>query len=470
MCAGVAESQGQDLSIPNQPVYDSVLSGEYRGNVVDAQGLRHQITVRIIAFQDGTCSASYDVPDMQLVNRIFTVASNEMGRILLVDEKADATFEGQHDFTANAIDGMWNQQRTKVAVRFTKTTFSPTRSQEPGTNVPYVSSPIAVNNRLAGVTLNGTLILPDRSGTWPLLIFVSDRGTQDRDATDHTGHRPFLVMADFFARNKWASLRIDDRSVNNVVSANQSLDDLSTDIVSTLDRIKSEKNIDPQRIVIIGHGEGGLVALLAAEKRPGLVSAIVLASTPAITGERLLPEMIAESERLYGTDEDVISEAVSIVRIWMSIARESPSVDEAVLQIGKATDKALSEHSELLTKFPTAVRLSKPDRDVYIKETLLPLLNSYNLLDPTVAVSNIRKPCYVLIAERDAIVPSRINLPAWQSLDLPAISETRLIVGVNHGFQSCTECTVEEARESRETVKPEVLSDILLWINRATAR
>ena len=91
--------------------------------------------------------------------------------------------------------------------------LTPKRPQEPKPPFPYKSEEVTfANPKAKDVRLAGTLIIPPGEGPFPTVIFISGSGPQDRDETIF-GHKPFLVIADYLARRRIASLRFDDRGV-----------------------------------------------------------------------------------------------------------------------------------------------------------------------------------------------------------------------------------------------------------------
>ena len=123
-----------------------------------------------------------------------------------------------------------------------------------------------ITNDQAGVRLAGTLTLPPASKTpCPAVVFITGSGPQDRDEAV-MGHRPFLVLADHLTRHGIAVLRCDDRGVGKSTGnfARATHHDFVADTLAAFDYLKTRKEVDPRRIGLLGHSEGGLIAPLAA--------------------------------------------------------------------------------------------------------------------------------------------------------------------------------------------------------------
>ena len=101
------------------------------------------------------------------------------------------------------------------------------------------------------------MTLPRSPGPHPAVVLITGSGPQDRDYTV-SGHRPFLVWADYLTRRGFAVLRTDDRGVGG--SGGKLLDstdeDFARDVLAEVEWLKRRKDIDAARIGLLGHSEG----------------------------------------------------------------------------------------------------------------------------------------------------------------------------------------------------------------------
>ncbi|RPI68291.1 MAG: hypothetical protein EHM43_05300, partial [Ignavibacteriae bacterium] len=221
--------RAQFSTIQGSATMDTLISGNWRGTVVSAQGLRFELLLRVTAYKDGPCEVLFDIIDQQQFGRRFSWCSIQNGHVLLNIDSSNSSFEGMLIPSELSIVGTWRQARTTAPVRFRKI-VPMVRPQEPQGSKAYAEQSFTAINRAGGVTLGGTLVTPTGSGPFPLFVFASDRGHQDRNATDPSGHRPFLVLAHYFAEQGWASLRLDDRGVGASTGKNVgTLEDQITD-------------------------------------------------------------------------------------------------------------------------------------------------------------------------------------------------------------------------------------------------
>ena len=153
----------------------------------------------------------------------------------------------------------------------------------------------------AGHTLAGTLTLPKaRSGRIPAVITISGSGAQDRDESlaGMRGYRPFRELAESLARRGVAVLRYDDRGfgASTGVYSTATSADFADDTRTLVAWLRARPEIDPARIFLAGHSEGGMIAPMVAADDTALAGIVLLAG-PAFTGRRIL-----EYQTRYGVD------------------------------------------------------------------------------------------------------------------------------------------------------------------------
>jgi pimeloyl-ACP methyl ester carboxylesterase len=151
-----------------------------------------------------------------------------------------------------------------------------------------------------GVRLVGTLVRPRRVARPPVVLFVSGSGPQDRDlgVPGFDGYRPFAELAAALAARGVASVRVDDRgagasggSAFRATHAGEAAD------VRAVHRWVAERgDLDAARVGLVGHSDGGHVALAvaAADAR---VRTVVLLGTPVQSGRDLASAQRASAQR-----------------------------------------------------------------------------------------------------------------------------------------------------------------------------
>jgi dipeptidyl aminopeptidase/acylaminoacyl peptidase len=142
-----------------------------------------------------------------------------------------------------------------------------------------------------GFLLAGTLTLPKRQGRVPAVVTITGSGQQDRDGVISVvrGYRIFRQVADTLGRRGIAVLRVDDRgfgaSGGNPRQATTR--DLAGDAAAAVAYLRTRPEIDPDRIALVGHSEGGVIAPMLATADPRLRALVLVAGTSRL-GRRVL--------------------------------------------------------------------------------------------------------------------------------------------------------------------------------------
>ena len=170
------------------------------------------------------------------------------------------------------------------AARITFGTAKPDYSAPAG--APYSASDVSFNGP-AGV-LGGTLTVPlNAKPPFPAVVTITGSGLQDRDeyVPFAGGIRLFRELADTLSRRGIAVLRLDDRSIgaSGGDAANATSADFADDIRAGIAFLRSRGEIDPNRIALAGHSEGGLIGPMIAATDPKL-RAVVTLGGPAWRG------------------------------------------------------------------------------------------------------------------------------------------------------------------------------------------
>ena len=117
---------------------------------------------------------------------------------------------------------------------------------------------------------------------------ITGSGTQNRDE-EIFGFKLFRVIADHLTRQGIAVLRCDDRGLG--AQGGFGLDttaDFASDVIAQGNFLRGRSQIDPQRVGLFGHSEGGIIAPLANQKSP--FAFMVLMAGTAVKGEDVLLE------------------------------------------------------------------------------------------------------------------------------------------------------------------------------------
>ncbi|MDF1505679.1 alpha/beta hydrolase, partial [Roseisolibacter sp. H3M3-2] len=142
-----------------------------------------------------------------------------------------------------------------------------------------------------GHVLAGTLTRPRSAGRAPVVVAISGSGPQDRDGQilGLPDYRPFRALADTLGRRGIAVLRFDERGVGGSGGAfgTATSADFADDVRAAVAWLRARPDVDPSRVALAGHSEGGVIAPLAAADDAAIAAAALLAAL-APPGRRLL--------------------------------------------------------------------------------------------------------------------------------------------------------------------------------------
>jgi pimeloyl-ACP methyl ester carboxylesterase len=143
----------------------------------------------------------------------------------------------------------------------------------------------------AGFNLAGTITRPTTAGPAPALVLIGGSGPTDRDETV-AGIPVFGQLAGGLVNAGFIVLRYDKRGVGQSGGRAEAatLADYAEDVRGVLNWLEDQKGVDKDRIGLVGHSEGALVAMLAAARERGKVSAIALVAGPSTDGATVVLE------------------------------------------------------------------------------------------------------------------------------------------------------------------------------------
>lgn len=287
------------------------------------------------------------------------------------------------------------------------------RPQEPKAPYPYKTEEVTISTPEA--TLAGTLTYPvgwKHGQKVPLAVMATGSGQENRNE-EIFRHKPFLVIADFLARNGIATLRCDDRGVGGSTGdvANATTFDFAKDLSHAIDYARKLGRFSS--IGLIGHSEGGDIGfILGAQKK--------LDFLVSMAGSGIPMDSILYLQNI-----------------------------NAVKQMG------------LPTNF-TKEDVRKKIMDSEPSPWMVAFLN----YDPSHDIKATSCPVMAINGDKDVQVEAAPNLKAIKEL-LPANKRSimKSYPGLNHLFQHCQTGQPAEYINIEETISEEVLADMAKWIN-----
>lgn len=251
-----------------------------------------------------------------------------------------------------------------------------------------------------GLTLNGTLLLPDGAvgERYPAVLLLPGSGPTDRDGNQSPVLKTDLLrqIADRLAAEGVATLRFDKRAVRSYaehwpkdpaeMGEFFAWDRFVGDAAGAYRWLRGHDRVVGSRVAILGHSEGGLIALQIAadmageEDRP---AGLILAGTAGRVLDEVLREQIAAALRQQTQDEQVRASYMA-------------SLEEAIAaaKAGDPLPKAMP---------PGLVPLFNP--------STARLLRAYFTVDPEELAEKVKGPVLIVQGGLDAQISAERDTP-----------------------------------------------------------
>lgn len=432
-------------------------AGTWNG-AIEVKGVRLRLIFHIAEGPEGW-RAAMDSPDQGAKGLpIDSVVVTSSG-VTLVAPQWGMVYRGAF-VGADRIMGVLEQGGIALSLGLTRGEPVVNRPQEPRAPFPYRAEEVTFTGRDGAVTLHGTLSLPEGEGPFPAVVLVTGSGVQNRDE-ELMNHKPFLVLADHLTRRGVAVLRYDDRGFGASDEELSRLSgsttaDLAEDALGAFDLLLSRPEIDPARIGVAGHSEGGTIAFLCAAREPRVGFVVSLAGM-IVPGAELLAEQNRALLMAMGIPEPTAGAYARVLKRIFATWRDR--IPEDVATHGEEIVAAAAEGEEL----PEQLRANALQ---VVAGVTNPWLRYFVLCDPAEAVRALGgRPCLALGGSKDLQVNAAQNLGALRRLTEEA-SQVRIreYEGLNHLFQHCTTGMPAEYGQIEETMAPEVLDEIAVWI------
>ncbi len=436
------------------------LDGTWKATI-NRNGVDLRIILHINTTENGT-SATLDALDSMDMNVPVSDLTKDGDSIGYKIEAIDGVFAGTLT-DPGTITGLWtvpNKDDITITLVRSAETDAPAvlnRPQVPTEPFGYIVEEVTYENAQAeGVTLAGTLTLPEGDGPFPAAILISGSGAQDRDESVF-GHQPFLVLADHLTKQGIAVLRYDDRgfaeSTGDYYSASSA--DFATDANAAAAYLLTRSEINHTKIGFVGHSEGGLIAPLAIQDNSQIAYMVMLAGpgTSSLQIASSQKRLLAES---LGTPEEEISESERINNAITQTIATTETVEELEIEI----------RAILTPETMEAMGLKEAEVKMIIAQSSTPWIRFFMSYDPVNFVPQIVIPILALNGELDLQVPAQENLAGLRAMlkDHPDATITEL-PGLNHMFQHAKTGAMGEYNDIEETFSPEAMGIIADWIN-----
>lgn len=442
------------------------IAGTWEGNITPQVRLVFHFTQT-----NNSISGAMDSPDQGVTGLSLSNVILQGDSVIAAIQPAKASYKAVFS-NDSTLSGYWQQGNISLPLIIKKTGNAQTARarQTPVPPFPYRSDSVTYTNADNSVRFGATFTRPFGNKPYAAVILLSGSGSQDRDETIGQ-HKPFAVIADYLTRRGIAVLRVDDRGMGLTTTGN--LDQLTSetlagDVEAGIRYLQQRSDVNKQKIGLIGHSEGGMIApMLAARRRD--IAFIVLLAGPGIPGDRIIQQQFYHSyirKGLPGTDE---ARAEALINQVLNAVKQDTvyeNIQTGIQQAYNNWKKDIPDSTErrLLYTYGSTAYLNfaaglKRSHGIHWFHYFL----NYN---PAINLSKVRCPVLALNGEKDRQVAAAENIPAIAAALKKGQNkhyETNILPGLNHLFQTCNQ--PEDAYSSLpETFSPAALQLIGDWI------
>lgn len=410
-----------------------------------------EVIFRLVKLTSGDYFATLDVP-LQRVSHLAVTVATRADTVTLTAAEANCSFIGRLAASGSELRGTWQQPGFQVPLTLTRSAAAPVEVA-PGARLtpPYREENVTFGNATANLQLAGTLTVPAGPGPFPAVVLLSDAGSQDRNGTVGD-FAPLGRLADFLTRRGVAVLRFDDRGTGQSTgAAPATTTELVSDAQAALTFLRTRPELDLARLGLLGHGEGGNVALLAATQ--ALPPAFVIGLAPyGLTGKEIALQQQEATLRALQTPADQLAATLKRQQSMLEIIKQTIDNGQAQAIVANMLKQSNSALDNATAQASAAEMVTSRYR-------------YFLAFNPLAELSKVTCPVLLLGGTADGTLNTDDNLNALiKGLKANKAVTTRKLPGVNHLFQPDPSQWPIVSGERRPTLSPVAEEAIRAWI------
>ncbi|HEY0679868.1 MAG TPA: alpha/beta fold hydrolase [Chitinophagaceae bacterium] len=415
-------------------------------------------------------TAVIDLPDQGLKGIVSKDVSVKNDSLTIIVKDFQGSYSGKlrNDTT---IAGSWKQGiSTPLELKKVEKVETVQRPQTPIPPFSYKSEDIVYSNKDGSVQYGATITIPSGKGPFPAVVLITGSGQQNRDE-EIFGHKPFAVIADQLTKNGFVVLRADDRGVGQTTGMNASVTtlDFCDDVSVGLDYLIGRKEVNKNKLALIGHSEGGMIAPILAAKRKD-ITAIVLMAAPGKPTTELLIEQNEAILTSMGFSKEYLKSYLELYSAILYLMKNNNNKDSAKTMVSAQVEGWMQRTNKNIVVATTGI-MNDERKAAYIDAMVEAFSSSWFKYflnyEPQQYIEKLTCKVFAINGSKDVQVISKTNLAGIEASLKKSKSKGYLIKeyeGLNHLFQKCKLCSTMEYGKIDETISPAVLKDITDWL------
>jgi pimeloyl-ACP methyl ester carboxylesterase len=235
------------------------------------------------------------------------------------------------------------------------------------------------------------------------------------------------------------------------------------DVLAGVAFLKGQAGIDPRRIGLCGHSEGGVIAPMAAARSKDVAFIVMMAGT-GVPGDEIIIRQGYLIGKAQGANEAALKRQTENQRTAFAIVKKEKDPAEIKRQLTALRD-------EEIARLPADQQKAAVGQEAAFKASLASLesrwFQYFLSLDPREALRKVRCPVLIVNGEKDLQVEPAQNVGEIEKALKQAGNKdvtVHILPGMNHLFQTCTTGSPTEYSTIEETMSPTALQTIGDWI------
>lgn len=410
---------------------------------MQTEGIKLDILVRFFE-KDGLCEGNIDIPAQGV---------KYLPLQKVVCEPSGLHFEIESTISRAFFDGKFDNESAKISGKFlqgnyTGSFFLASFDEEKDAEIKrqnrlnqhFTEEEISFSN--GEIVFAGTLALPkNRKEKLPALVLLTGSGAQDRNE-EIVGFKIFEKISDELTRLGFAVLRYDDRGAGKTKGGNvftATTADFAKDAAKAIDFLKTRTEINPQKIGVLGHSEGGIVAPMLLNFHSDLHFLILMAGT-GVRGSEVLDAQTSAVLRLSGVADETVNKLSEMNReVYEKLAKnDENSAKESLKGLLRFQFGILPE--TVRANYYSEEQYAKEISEVQFRQLTSPWMRYFLTYQPQNALEKVQIPTLLLFAEKDVqVLPSQNKIPMENALQKAGNRHFKSIVipKANHLFEPC---------------------------------
>jgi pimeloyl-ACP methyl ester carboxylesterase len=431
-----------NLTFPLCGFAQKSMFGSWIGQM-QTEGIKLDILVRFFE-KDGLCEGNIDIPAQGVKYLpLQKVACDPNG----------VHFEIESMITRAFYDGKYEAETAKISGKFLQGNYSGTfflaafdeekeaaMNNQHRLNQHFTEEEINFSN--GEIVFAGTLALPkNRKEKCSAVVLLTGSGAQDRNE-EIVGFKIFEKISDELTRLGFAVLRYDDRGVGKTKGGNvftATTADFAKDAAKAVDFLKTRTEINPKKIGVLGHSEGGIVAPMLLNFHEDLYFLVLMAGT-GVRGSEVLDAQTSAVLRLSGIEETTVAKLSEMNRaVYEKLAKNDDNSSKESLRALLRFQFGILPES-VRDNYYSEEQYANQISEVQFRQLTSPWMRFFLTYDPQEALKKVKIPTLLLFAEKDIqVLPSQNKIPMENALQKAGNKQFKsvLIRSANHLFEPC---------------------------------